>query len=200
MHMIDGIIPVAGFSERMGRWKPEMSWRGTPLLATVAERALAHCSRLLVVTGFRAADVPRLLPEDARIRLLHNDDFELGMFSSILTALPEVGAETFFVFLADMPAVPADVVTRLAAPEITTWIRPAYHGRPGHPVRIHRRLVPELLELSPRTGAMRQVLHRYEGTIVETDEPGVYVDLDRPEDFARLGTVGPAVEPPAGME
>ncbi|MFP4375238.1 MAG: NTP transferase domain-containing protein [Spirochaetaceae bacterium] len=183
-------MPVAGFSERMGRWKPELSWKGRPLLTVVAERALAHCGRLLVVTGFRATDVPRLLPEDPRIRLLHNDGFELGMFSSIQTALPEVSADTFFVFLADMPAVPAEVVARLAAPEISTWIRPAYKGRPGHPVRIHRRLVPELLELDRRTGAMRQVLHRYEGGILETDEPGVYVDLDRPEDFARLGEAG----------
>lgn len=177
-----------------------MTWRGRPLLAVVAERALTYCSRLLVVTGFRAADVPRLLPPDPRIHLLHNDGFELGMFSSIQTALPQVTAETFFVFLADMPAVPADVVARLAGAEIATWIRPAYRGRPGHPVRIHRRLVPELLELDPRTGAMRQVLHRYEGTILETDDPGVYVDLDRPEDFARLENGGPDAAPPAGTD
>jgi molybdenum cofactor cytidylyltransferase len=152
----------------------------------VAERARAHCGRLLVVTGYRASDVPALLPSDASIRLVHNQDFERGMFSSIQTALPEITTETFFVFLADMPAVPGDVVARLAGPHITTWIRPAYNGKPGHPVRIHRRLVPELLELDPRTGAMREVLHRYEGTLLETDDPGVYLDLDHPADVVRF--------------
>lgn len=183
----------------MGLWKPAMSWRGRPLLALVAERALAHCSRVLLVTGYRAADVPGLLPENPRIRLVHNAGFDRGMFSSIQTALPEVTAETFFVFLADMPAVPDDIVVRLAAPEISTWIRPAYNGKPGHPVRIHSRLVPELLELDPVAGEMRQVLHRYDGTLLETDEAGVYVDLDRPEDRARLGGAGRESTGPRGQ-
>lgn len=166
-------------------------WGGRPLLAVVAERARAHCTCLLVVTGYRAADVPSLLPPDADIRLIHNYEFERGMFSSIQTALPEITAETFFVFLADMPAVPDDVVSRLARPDITTWVRPSYAGKPGHPVRIHRRLIPELLALNPRTGAMRDVLHRYEGALLETDNPGVYLDLDRPTDLERLENAGP---------
>lgn len=168
-----------------------MLWRGRPLLAVVAERARAHCTRLFVVTGYRASDVPALLPSDGGVHLIHNHEFERGMFSSILTALPEIAAETFFVFLADMPAVPDEVVARLAAPDISTWIRPSYAGKPGHPVRIHRRLIPELLELDPSTGAMRDVLHRYEGTLLETDDPGVYLDLDRPADLERLENAGP---------
>lgn len=187
---IDAIIPVAGYSQRMGSWKPSLHWRGRPLLTTVAELALAHCSRLLVVTGFRAREVPGLLPADSRICLLHNEDFERGMFSSIQTALPAVTAATFFVFLADMPAVPAPIVERLARGEVPTWIRPAYRGRPGHPVRINRRLVPELLALDADSGAMRTVLHRYEGTVIDTDEPGVYVDFDRPADLDRLADAG----------
>jgi len=175
----------------MGRWKPEILWRGRPLLAEVAERARVHCARLLVVTGYRARDVPPLLPPDADIRLIHNYEFERGMFSSIQTALPEITAETFFVFLADMPAVPDDVVSRLARPDITTWVRPSYAGKPGHPVRIHRVLIPELLELDPTSGAMRDVLHRYEGALLETDDPGVYLDLDRPADLERLENAGP---------
>lgn len=187
---IDAIMPVAGYSQRMGRWKPAMPWHGRPLLTVAAELALAHCSRLLVVTGFRAAEVPGLLPADSRIRLLHNEDFGRGMFSSIQTALPEVTAATFFVFLADMPAVPAAIVERLAREEVPTWIRPAYRGRPGHPVRINRGLVPELLALDAEGGAMRAVLERYEGTVIETDEPGVYVDLDRPADLDLLADAG----------
>jgi molybdenum cofactor cytidylyltransferase len=187
---IDAVIPVAGYSERMGRWKPEIPWRGRPLLTVVAELALAHCSRLLVVTGFRAGEVPALLPRSGRIRLVHNEGFERGMFSSIQTALPEVTAESFFVFLGDMPAVPDEVVARLAEPEIATWIRPSYRGKPGHPVRIHRSLVAELLELDPRSGTMREVLHRHDGTLLETEDPGVYIDLDRPEDLSRLEAGG----------
>lgn len=186
MQSSEAVIPVAGYSERMGRFKPEIEWRGMPIVRHVAELALRHARRVFVVTGYRPGRVRELLPDDQRVVSMHNAGFEDGMFSSIQTALERVTAETFFVFLADMPAVPDQIVSALARRTIGTWARPSFHGTPGHPVRIHADLIPELRALDRRDGEMRQVLHRYRGELLPSDHPGVYLDLDTPEDLRRL--------------
>ena len=183
---LEAIVPVAGYSQRMGAWKPEIIYRGIPVLTRVVELALKHSERVLVVTGHRQEDALALLPRDRRVHALHNEAYSRGMFSSIQCALGAIEAESFLVFMGDMPEVPDAVVERLKSVVLSSWARPVYKGRPGHPVRIHRRIIPELLALNSKRGEMRQVLRRHEGVLIDTDHPGVYVDLDTPEDLERL--------------
>lgn len=177
---------MAGYSERMGRWKPEIILDGAPILRHVAELALRHVSRLIVVTGYRGAQARELLPRDRRLQVTENPDYSRGMFSSIQTALPELSAESFLVFLGDMPGIPDSVVQQLVEAPVEPWIRPVYRGKPGHPVRIHRTLIDELLNLDPREGEMRDVLRRHPGRLLEVEHPGVHRDLDTPEDLRRF--------------
>lgn len=170
----------------MGSWKPSLPWGESTVLGRVAEIALAQVERLFVVVGYRAEDVPSLLPGDPRITVVKNRAYRRGMFSSIQCALPLMETESFVVFLGDMPALPPELLRRLMAIEIVHWARPVYRGKPGHPVRIHRHLIPELLALDPSDGEMRDVLRRYEGILLETGEAGVYRDLDTPEDLRWL--------------
>lgn len=170
----------------MGRWKPAIEIDGEPILTLVAKLALRHVDRLIVVTGYRGGEAEALLPEAGEITVVRNADYRRGMFSSIQTALPRISAESFLVFLGDMPGVPDSVVTSLVEHPLSTWVRPVYRERPGHPVRIHRELIPELLALDAREGEMRDVLKRYEGTLIPVEEPGVQADLDTPEDLRRF--------------
>ena len=64
---------------------------------------------------------------------------------------------------------------------------PVHAGRRGNPVLIDRVLFPELMLLSGDVGA-RAVLERYAGpaTLLVPAGPEVLVDLDTPEDYARL--------------
>jgi len=199
MNDVDAIIPVAGLSSRMGKWKPALPWKGKLVLQQVVAKALAVAPRVIVVTGFKAEAVEKLLPKEGRLLTVHNHRYATGLLSSIQAALPLVEADSFLIILGDMPEVPLEVVSGLLdvglGPSQERWVRPKFRGKPGHPVRIHRSLIPELLELDPVRQEMRDVLRKHPGSFLETAEPGVYQDLDTPEDFDRMRRrIGPEDE------
>jgi molybdenum cofactor cytidylyltransferase len=96
--------------------------------------------------------------------------------------------------LGDQPLVTAKTVTALIDAYLASPARPGpvvvapvHAGRRGNPVLIDRRLFPELLALTGDVGA-RGVLDRHAGagTLLVPAGPEVLVDLDTPEDYARL--------------
>ena len=102
--------------------------------------------------------------------------------------------------LGDQPLVTAKTVTALIDAYLASPARPGpvvvapvHAGRRGNPVLIDRRLFPELLALTGDVGA-RGVLDRHAGagTLLVPAGPEVLVDLDTPEDYARLGPASDA--------
>jgi len=102
--------------------------------------------------------------------------------------------------LGDQPLVTAKTVTALIDAYLASLERPGpvvvapvHAGRRGNPVLIDRRLFPELLALTGDVGA-RGVLDRHAGagTLLVPAGPEVLVDLDTPEDYARLGAASGA--------
>jgi molybdenum cofactor cytidylyltransferase len=102
--------------------------------------------------------------------------------------------------LGDQPLVTAETVTALIDAYLSSPARPGpvvvapvHAGRRGNPVLIDRRLFPELLALTGDVGA-RGVLDRHAGagTLLVPAGPEVLVDLDTPEDYARLGPASDA--------
>jgi molybdenum cofactor cytidylyltransferase len=89
-----------------------------------------------------------------------------------------------YVFLGDMPQVPVAILPALAealaagAPAAA----PRFQGQRGHPVLFAAALFPQLKALTGDQGA-REVLRALGDrlAIVETDDPGVLVDIDRPD-------------------
>lgn len=63
---------------------------------------------------------------------------------------------------------------------------PVFQGQRGHPVLFARALLPQLLALTGDEGA-RQVLRGLGDrlALVETDDAGVLLDVDRPADLER---------------
>ena len=183
---IECIVPAAGLSTRMGRWKPAIEWNGMPLVRYVVSRCLRWCASVTVVTGYREAELRDLLTGLARVRFVHNTNYQAGMFSSIQSGLTAIAGDSFLVFMADMPRVPDTAFEAVLSAECEAWVRPVYGEQrlPGHPVRISKRIVPELLALSPETGSMKTVLRRYRGVMIPIDDPGVVFDADRPGDLS----------------
>jgi molybdenum cofactor cytidylyltransferase len=96
--------------------------------------------------------------------------------------------------LGDQPLVTAKTVTALIDAYLASpgrpgpvAVAPVHAGRRGNPVLIDRSLFPELLALTGDVGA-RGVLDRHAGagTLLVPAGPEVLVDLDTPEDYARL--------------
>jgi molybdenum cofactor cytidylyltransferase len=63
---------------------------------------------------------------------------------------------------------------------------PTYKGRRGHPVIFSRRLFGELLAAPLDRGAKSVVrAHAAEALEIETDDEGITLDIDTPEDYRR---------------
>jgi molybdenum cofactor cytidylyltransferase len=66
-------------------------------------------------------------------------------------------------------------------------VRAVHRGRHGHPVIFSRKVFGELRRADPATGAKSVVnAHGTDLLNVEVDEETVLMDVDTPEDYARL--------------
>ncbi len=159
-------------------------------------------SPLIVVLGHHASEIERQIAPGAEtpgpaaaddLVFLRNPNYFLGQLSSLQVALrylAERTAEGALVALVDHPAITKEVVALLLRRFEKTRapvLIPTRQGRRGHPVLFARRLFQELLEAPVEEGA-RIVVRRHadEVELVETDEEGILLDIDRPEDYERL--------------
>lgn len=188
---IAAVIPAAGFSRRMGSFKPLL-----PLgPATVIERVIATVREsgvgaIRVVVGW---DADRLIPVLERCGALwvRTERPGEGMYASVragVRSLPP-DAVAFFLLPGDMPLVRAATLIRLA----NEWearpggiLYPRHDAKRGHPPLIGRAYIPEILAEAP-PGGLREILARHDGHAreIEVADPGVLIDLDTPEDYRR---------------
>jgi molybdenum cofactor cytidylyltransferase len=95
----------------------------------------------------------------------------------------------WIVALADMPSIRPSTIRDIAQALRggATIAAPAYHGERGHPVGFASALRGELLALTGDAGA-RSVLERHRDAIqlIESDDPGVILDVDAKSDLDRF--------------
>lgn len=187
---IDCVIPAAGASTRMGDWKPLLPFGGSTIVETTVETALAAPIeggvRVLLVAGYRGAELHRLFAGRAGITIVDNPGWEAGMLGSIQAALPLVGSGCFFIVHADMPLLPSAVYRILygAAQAAERPLFASFRGEPGHPVLVPSGLIGGMLALDP-AGKPRPFLMRRGGLLVDCDTPAVLADLDSRADYER---------------
>ncbi|MFZ0611019.1 MAG: DVU_1551 family NTP transferase [Desulfobacterales bacterium] len=186
------LILAAGFSQRMGDFKPLLDLGGL----TVVERVIrlfrstgVQC--VLVVVGHRAQEVIPLI-ETCGARAISNTQYEKGMFSSVAVGVAALDEKTraFFVLPVDIPLVrPATVRDLLAAfPAGDAAIcHPTFGGRRGHPPLIGCRHKEAILKWGA-PGGLGTLLGRLERHALEVAviDKFIHQDLDRPEDYRRM--------------
>ena len=190
---VGAVILAAGSSSRMGQPKQLLRYAGETLLRRSALAALAAgCSPVVVVTGANAEQSRGEL-RGLDVREVENFAWETGMGSSVragVGALLETHAETVAVvlLLCDQPFVSADVIAGLVAAHRATGsdvVASQYGGSFGVPALFSRQLFDELAHLEGRAGA-KQVIKRHASSMHLVPFPGGEIDVDTPDDFARL--------------
>ena len=186
------LVLSAGFSERMGDFKPLMRLGEM----TVLERAIglfqaAGVSRIHVVVGHRAAEVIPLI-ESRGARSVLNARYTEDMFSSVAAGAASLIEETdaFFVLPVDIPLVrPASIRDLLRAfpPGTAAICHPTFGGCRGHPPLIGRDHVGSILTWR-QGGGLAALLTRLEDHAVDVAviDEFIHRDMDRPEDYRRL--------------
>ncbi|WP_299328101.1 NTP transferase domain-containing protein [Parasphingopyxis sp.] len=178
------IVLAAGQSRRFGAANKLLTiYRGKPLVHWAIESALAApVGRVIVVISRDDRLIHAALGRFRSDRLgvavaLHSGRTRRASLLRGLQALRDAERESF-VFLGDLPHIPAGITGRLAAhtkPNALA-IRAGHRGGPGHPV-----LIQDTQTVRNRLDAgeapfMAEEVHMIEGG------PGVIADIDRPGD------------------
>ena len=186
--MFSAIVLAAGKSQRMGRPKALLPFRGRTFLENITD-AIARSSvqHTIVVVGHHRDEIAARLDLP---NLIFNPDYAQGMITSFQTGIRALPADCIgaLLFLVDHPLVDAATINVLlanfAANRITV---PVFNGGRGHPVLFSAEILQEILALPPSQGA-NIVVRKDPARIVEVpvDAPGILVDIDTPEDFEKL--------------
>lgn len=185
-----GVILAAGGSERYGKTKQLLPWRGKPLVHHVAKTALAAgLDPVIVVTGADGHEVQKAVA-DLGVESIHNPSWALGQSTSLRTGLSalssQVGCAVFL--LADQPQIPAALVRALRETHAKTHapiIAAEVEGQRANPVIFDRDTFPALMALDGDVGG-RVLFDCYSTVFVPWDDTTIRLDVDTPADYQRL--------------
>lgn len=186
------IILAAGYSSRMGKFKPLLELGGLAAIdRVILLYQAAGVTDIHVVTGFRSTTIQEAV-RSRGIHLVHNPDHDAGMFSSVLAgvnALPET-TRSFFIHPVDIPLVRAHTLTALMAAgdmHSPAIVYPSFDDHRGHPPLIRGDLRKAVFAHDGE-GGLRAFLGRYanEAREVPVADAGVLLDMDTPDDYAHL--------------
>jgi molybdenum cofactor cytidylyltransferase len=187
------ILLAAGDSTRLGRPKQLLEFRGATLLRRAAESAMASRARPVVVVLGSEGEACAAVLRDLPVEVVVNPAWKEGLASSIRAgvgaleaAAPMVGGVV--VCVADQPRLSAAVLDALMEKQRASGAKMAaaeYGGKLGVPAVFCASLFGELKALRGDEGA-RSLLRRAGETVARVPFPGGEVDVDTPEDAARL--------------
>ena len=186
---IAGVILAAGRSSRMGRDKALLPYGNSTFLSSLVDAFHGHFDPVIVVLGHHAEQIR---PAVVNAQVVVNDSYERGMLSSLQAGLRALPADVDGVAftLVDHPGLGSDTLSRLVEAfesSVGSLALPTYRGERGHPAIISPDVIAELLALPPEASAKLVLRTHYpKAVFVEVDDPAVVVDIDRPEDLARL--------------
>jgi molybdenum cofactor cytidylyltransferase len=163
----------------MGTPKALLPFHGRTFLDGLIARLEVHCDPVMVVLGHEAGRIRAAITGTPLVAV--NADYPLGMLSSLQCGLRALPAGTPYVVftLVDHPD-PADstIAAVVKAPPAAVVI-PRFQSVKGHPVRLSRGVIGELLALPP-DAKPSDVLHRHlDAThFIDTTDRGVVDDVD----------------------
>jgi molybdenum cofactor cytidylyltransferase len=187
---MEAIVLAAGYSSRANAFKMTLPLGQMTVLEQTISKFEGLCSRVIVVTGFQAEliqeEMAKISSKNAysfQIKLVYNENFNQGMFTSIQKGCSEVNAPTFFITPGDCPLVKKETV-QLIAEHKGNVVIPSFHYKGGHPIKLSSEVKQKILETNPESN-LRMVLNGYEKEYMNVDDPGVLMDVDTLEDYQK---------------
>jgi molybdenum cofactor cytidylyltransferase len=187
------IVPAAGRSRRMTRFKPLLPWPpGSTNGMTVIESTIrslldAGIGNIIAVTGHRSDEV-RAAIRVAGIHFLVNPDPDAPMSSSISLAMTVVPEKALVLILpSDHPAVAPRTIAQILQKAVDSpgaIIVPVFEGRRGHPGAFPFSVRNGLSHPDPDFG-IRALMRNRDVDVVELDvsDRGILINLDLPSDY-----------------
>jgi len=184
------VVLAAGQSSRMGEPKALIELDGRPLLEHILTGPLLDKLGDVVVVLGHHADALRPIVQRCNRRHVLNDHPDRGRTGSIQCGLQTLSPDIEGVFLqpVDCPLVMTDTFRSLAGHlGQADVVIPTHNGQGGHPPLFAARLFESILAAGPDQ-PLRDILSApgISRCTIELDDPGVLLNVDRPEDLAAL--------------
>lgn len=193
---VAGVLLAAGKSQRMGRPKALLPYRGTTLLQHAAHTLCeTACSPRIVVVSPEVEEKSCWSRDEVDVAVVVNPDPDRGLASSLHAALSaieaheaEAGApvEGILITLVDQPLItPGHLNAVLAAGTATGLAATSWPTAFGPPAFLHRSYFSSLKGLRGDEGA-KTILRAERARLELVDFPGAALDVDDPEAYERL--------------
>lgn len=180
----EAVVLAAGKATRAGDFKLGWVVGDDPVLVRCIHNLEPFCSRIVVVTGYRPERIEKLVRSMDAVSIVHNPDFEQGMFTSVCTGLKATHAGQVLLTPGDIPLVSPEVIRKLLDSPSDVAI-PAYRGRNGHPVMLRDTVRTAALDASPET-TLKHILDRFAPSILPVACEGILLDIDTIADYNNL--------------
>lgn len=183
------LVLAAGSSQRLGRPKQLLPYRGTTLLDTTLNLARTCGLDQVMVTLGGAGDDVRATVDLSDVVVVDNPDFGAGCGSSIAAAVDVLDERTdgIVLLLGDQPGVSAATVRRLVETAASSPLGVCrYADARGHPFWFGREVFGELRALHGDK-AVWKLLESGRYPVIEVDAEGlVPLDVDTWDDYQAL--------------
>jgi molybdenum cofactor cytidylyltransferase len=184
---IAGILLAAGAGSRFGGDKLLHPLEdGVAIAAHAARNLLAATPEVIAVVRWGDFPLSDMLEEEG-CQVTMFQGAAQGMGASLAHGVAQArAADGWVIALADMPRIAPDTVKKIAAAleEGALIAAPVRKGERGHPVGFGAPLRDELLALTGDRGA-RAVMERHREAVrlIECDDAGILLDIDRKADL-----------------
>jgi molybdenum cofactor cytidylyltransferase len=179
------LVLAAGKATRFGSDKLSALLDGEPLLHHAIRAARAAPVERVIVVSREGIDtgVWQGAPPVESVAIA-SDALSVSLSAGIAAAQ---GMDAAFVFLGDMPRVPHHVAGKLAVVLGDSYAAvPVCNGKSGHPVLLSARSFADVARLTGDAGAGKLLKTRGDVVHLACDDPGILLDVDRPEDLTSL--------------
>lgn len=95
---IEAVVLAAGYSSRAEAFKLELDLGGKTVIERCVEGMLPLCSRIIVVGGYQADKIQRILQQYPQVEVVLNKRYAEGMFTSVKEGMRRIRGEKIFFY------------------------------------------------------------------------------------------------------
>ncbi len=187
MQKINSVILSGGKSSRMGFDKALVDYNGKILIEHIIEKLEIFSDKIYIVLGHHFDLIKNSIKPNEKIKFLFNENYELGMFSSIKKAIENIDFNIpFFLQMVDQPFVSNDVYKSIINSYDNNYllIQPSKNNKKGHPLLFNPDII-EVIKKASLEDNLKNILsnHLTEIKYVEIDDESIFDNINTKELF-----------------
>ncbi|MGD9488552.1 MAG: NTP transferase domain-containing protein [Calditrichaceae bacterium] len=212
--VICGLLVSAGYSSRMGSYKPLLDYKGVPFIIEILAKMGQICEKIAVVTGYKGDELKSKVNQfldkalasserdqinlsdlsfaDLRKKIIfvHNPLYAKGMFGSLKSGLKTLQDSDWLLYhFVDQPGLPSKFYTEFVKQLDTNydWIQPKNSAGNGHPIFIGNTLYESILTAGKDT-TLREIsrMAKIKKKYWVCGYPQILEDIDTPDDYKKM--------------